>query len=71
MPVIVDDQIDMEPIVRDCLVLAMPLSPLCRPDCKGCAQSAASRGKTCQLTTPEVFVPAFLCPRCAGCSVGG
>jgi uncharacterized protein len=27
--------IDLEPMIRDALVLAMPFSPLCRPDCLG------------------------------------
>lgn len=35
MPLVVDDRIDLEPIIRDALILSMPLSPLCRPDCPG------------------------------------
>ena len=27
--------IDIEPMVRDAVLLSMPFSPLCRPDCKG------------------------------------
>jgi uncharacterized protein len=27
--------IDLEPMVRDALLLALPLAPLCRPDCPG------------------------------------
>jgi uncharacterized protein len=27
--------IDVEPMLRDAVVLSMPFSPLCRPDCKG------------------------------------
>lgn len=34
-PEIVDDRIDLEPILRDALVLAMPFTPLCEPDCAG------------------------------------
>lgn len=31
--------IDLEPMLRDALVLALPLNPVCRPDCKGiCAR---------------------------------
>ncbi|GAA4900865.1 DUF177 domain-containing protein [Stackebrandtia albiflava] len=30
-----DDLIDLEPLVRDALVFAMPNTPLCRPDCPG------------------------------------
>jgi uncharacterized protein len=33
------DLIDLEPVVRDATVLALPLSPLCRDDCPGlCAE---------------------------------
>ncbi|MFI0353976.1 YceD family protein [Actinomadura sp. 9N407] len=30
-----DDLIDLEPVLRDAVVLALPLSPLCRDDCPG------------------------------------
>lgn len=30
-----DTELDLEPMVRDAVVLAMPFSPLCRPDCLG------------------------------------
>lgn len=30
-----EGQLDPEPMIRDALVLAMPFSPLCRPDCLG------------------------------------
>lgn len=30
-----EDTIDLEPMVRDAVGLAMPFSPLCRPDCAG------------------------------------
>jgi uncharacterized protein len=29
------DHIDLEPLVRDTFVLALPLNPLCREDCRG------------------------------------
>jgi len=32
---VVDDRIDLEPLVRDAVVLALPFQPLCRPDCPG------------------------------------
>ncbi len=32
---IVDDAVDLAPVVHDALVLALPLSPLCRVDCPG------------------------------------
>jgi uncharacterized protein len=30
-----DDLIDLEPVVRDAVVLGLPFAPLCRPDCGG------------------------------------
>jgi uncharacterized protein len=32
---VTEGHIDLEPMVRDTLVLGMPFSPLCRPDCLG------------------------------------
>jgi uncharacterized protein len=30
-----DEQVDLEPLLREQLVLAIPYAPLCKPDCKG------------------------------------
>ena len=30
-----DDEVDLEPVVRDAVLLSLPLAPLCRPDCPG------------------------------------
>jgi len=30
-----DDQLDLEPVVRDAVVLSLPFQPVCRPDCAG------------------------------------
>ena len=33
------DLLDLEPVLRDAVVLALPLTPLCREDCSGlCAE---------------------------------
>jgi uncharacterized protein len=32
---LLEDEIDLEPMIRDAILLAMPFSPLCRPDCLG------------------------------------
>lgn len=32
---LVGDLVDLEPVVRDAVVLALPLAPLCREDCRG------------------------------------
>lgn len=40
--VVEGELIDLEPTVRDAVVIALPLAPLCRPDCPGlCAQCGA------------------------------
>jgi uncharacterized protein len=44
---IVGDHAHLQPIVRDAVVLDMPLNPLCRPDCRGlCATCGADRNDT-------------------------
>jgi len=35
VPRVVDERVDVEQIVRDAVVLALPLAPLCRDDCPG------------------------------------
>jgi uncharacterized protein len=36
------DLLDLEPVVRDAVVLALPFQPVCRPDCPGlCAECGA------------------------------
>ena len=37
---IVGDEVDLEPVVRDGVLLHLPLAPLCRPDCPGPAPDA-------------------------------
>lgn len=32
---LVGDMLDLEPVIRDAIVLELPLSPLCRDDCRG------------------------------------
>lgn len=39
-----DDVVDLEPMVRDALLLALPLAPLCRPDCAGPAPEVFPTG---------------------------
>ncbi|MCK9894654.1 DUF177 domain-containing protein [Frankia sp. AgB32] len=41
--VLVDDRADIEPVVRDALVLNLPLSPTCRPDCAGLCVGCGAR----------------------------
>jgi uncharacterized protein len=51
-----DDICDLEPLVRDALVLELPPTPLCRPDCAGlCAHCGADRNLTvCDCGTTEL-----------------
>jgi len=34
-PEVHDDHVDLEPLVRDAVVLSLPFQPVCRPDCPG------------------------------------
>lgn len=41
------EQLDLEPMVREAILLELPLAPLCRPDCAGlCAVCGANRNQT-------------------------
>jgi uncharacterized protein len=40
---LVDDLIDLEPVVRDAIVLALPAAPLCSPDCRGLCPDCGAR----------------------------
>ncbi|MEX5632279.1 YceD family protein [Parafrankia sp. FMc2] len=41
--VLVDDHADIGPVVRDAMVLSLPLSPVCRPDCAGLCVDCGAR----------------------------
>ena len=45
-----DDLIDLEPVLHDTVVLALPFQPLCRDDCPGCAPSAGRGWRTTRAT---------------------
>jgi len=38
-----DDRVDLEPVVRDAVVLALPFQPVCRPDCPGLDPATGER----------------------------
>ena len=40
---LVDDKVDLEPVVRDALVLALPPAPLCQDDCAGLCPECGGR----------------------------
>ena len=43
IPRLEGDHLDLEPVVRDAVVLSLPLSPLCRPDCAGLCPECGER----------------------------
>ncbi len=51
---IVDDQLDLGPLVREAIVLELPLAPLCRADCRGlCPSCGADRNEEeCRCVAP-------------------
>ncbi len=40
---LVDDMVDLEPLLRDAVVLALPLAPVCRDDCPGLCPDCGAR----------------------------
>ncbi|MDY5585095.1 MAG: DUF177 domain-containing protein [Arcanobacterium sp.] len=59
-PVIDGDHIDLEPILRDSLVLAMPFTPTCNPDCGGlCSECGQKWDELPEDHHHEVFDPRF------------
>ena len=47
-----DDLVDVEPVVRDAVVLALPWTPLCRPDCAGlCPDLRAAARRAARRST--------------------
>lgn len=43
LPVLEDDQIDLEPLIRDAVVLDLPLAPVCSTDCRGLCPTCGER----------------------------
>lgn len=43
LPRIEGDRLDLEPMIRDTVVLALPLSPVCRDDCPGLCVECGAR----------------------------
>jgi uncharacterized protein len=50
-----EDVIDLEPLVRDALLLELPLVPVCRPDCAGLCPTCGINHNvaTCDCATDE------------------
>lgn len=52
---LVDGIVDVEPMIRDAVLLAMPMAPLCRPDCLGlCPRCGGDRNLGECACEPEV-----------------
>lgn len=47
-----DDTVDLEPMVRDAVLLALPLAPLCGPDCQGPAPEVFPTGPVAESERP-------------------
>lgn len=43
LPVIEDELLDLEPVVRDAVVLRLPMAPLCQIDCAGLCSECGAR----------------------------
>jgi uncharacterized protein len=56
------DHLDLEPVLRDAVVLSLPLTPLCRPDCAGLCPECGER----RDDLPEDHSHNQLDPRWAG-----
>jgi uncharacterized protein len=57
LPVLLDDSIDLEPVLRDAVVLDLPLAPLCREDCLGLCAVCGVRLETDPGHTHETSDP--------------
>jgi uncharacterized protein len=50
-----DANVELEPLVRECLLVEVPINPVCKPDCKGlCPECGADLNKTlCEHAVAE------------------
>jgi len=51
-----DDHVDLEPVVRDAVVLSLPFQPVCRPDCPGLDPETGERLEDVPDRQPRVQV---------------
>ncbi|MCU1635641.1 MAG: hypothetical protein JWQ68_880 [Cryobacterium sp.] len=53
-----DDHVDLEPLIRDAVVLSLPFQPVCRPDCPGLDPETGARlAESPQLEPQETRDP--------------
>lgn len=57
LPELVGDLLDLEPTLRDAVVLALPLAPLCRDDCPGLCPDCGARLADDPAHTHDVVDP--------------
>jgi len=56
-----DELIDLEPVLRDAVVLDLPFTPLCRPDCAGlCPECGANLNRTPDHSHAEPIDPRWV-----------
>jgi uncharacterized protein len=56
-----DDHVDLEPLIRDAVVLSLPFQPVCRPDCPGLDPETGER----LASLPETEATEVVDPRWA------
>ena len=49
-----DDHVDLEPLIRDAVVLSLPFQPVCRPDCPGLDPETGQRLANAPELEPKV-----------------
>jgi uncharacterized protein len=52
-----DGELDLEPMVRDAVVLSMPFSPICRPDCMGLCERCGGDRNLGECSCPPAADP--------------
>jgi len=56
---LVDEQIDIDQIVRDAIGVEMPFAPLCRPDCQGLCPTCGGNRNLGECPGHDVIDPRF------------
>jgi uncharacterized protein len=56
-----DDHVDLEPLIRDAVVLSLPFQPVCQPDCPGLDPETGER----LASLPEIEATETVDPRWA------
>jgi uncharacterized protein len=51
---LIEGEIDLEPMIRDAVILAMPFAPLCRADCQGLCERCGGDRNLGECSCPPV-----------------